>query len=120
MTSGSRRKSFRTSARTGWDARGRQLRTDRPLEVSREAAERAVGRQQLPLGAALDDPALFHNEDLVRAADRREPGRDDQRRAAVQEAVEGALDQNLGRPVDVRRRLVEYQDPRVREQRARD
>ena len=45
---------------------------------------------------------------------------DDQRRAAAQQPVERALDQQLGRAVDVRRRLVEDQDPRVGEERAGD
>ena len=46
--------------------------------------------------------------------------RDDDRRPPVQQPVERALDQHLGRPVDVRRRLVEDEDARVGEQRAGD
>ena len=38
----------------------------------------------------------------------------------LQEPVERLLDQHLGRAVDVRRRLVEDEDARVGEQRARD
>ena len=63
---------------------------------------------------------MLHDEDLVGAADRREAVGDDDRRAAAQQPVERVLDQDLGRPVDVRGRLVEDQDARVGEQRARD
>jgi hypothetical protein len=60
--------------------------------------------------AALRDAAVLHDEDLVRAADGRQAVGDDDRRAAAQQPVERALDQDLRRPVDVRRRLVEDQD----------
>jgi len=63
---------------------------------------------------------VLHHEDLVRAANRREAVRDDDRGPAAQEPVECALDQDLGGAVDVRRRLVEDQDPRVREERTGD
>ena len=63
---------------------------------------------------------MLHDEDLVGAADRREPVGDDDRRAAAQQPVERLLDQDLRRPVDVRGRLVEDQDARIGEQGARD
>src|SRR3954447_5550067 len=85
-----------------------------------ESAERPVGREQIGLPSSLDDAPVVDNHDLVGAADGREPVGDDQRGAAAQEPVERALDQQLGRPVDVRGRLVEDQDPRVGEQRPRD
>ena len=40
-------------------------------------------REQLVVRAALDDLAVLEHEDLVGAADRRQPVRDDERRAAV-------------------------------------
>ena len=75
---------------------------------------------QLGLGAALDDAAAVEHDDLVGPAHGREPVGDHDRRAPVQQAVERLLDQHLGRPVDVRGRLVEDQDARVGEQRAAD
>jgi len=63
---------------------------------------------------------VLQHEDLVGAADGRKAVRDDDRRAAVQQPVECTLDQDLGGAVDVRRRLVEDQDARVRKQRPRD
>src|SRR6266536_6241974 len=112
----------RRSAWTSWDSRtpGLDLGPDRAFEVARELTERAVGRQQLALGAALDDAPPLHDEDLVGAADSGEAVSDDQRRSATEEAVERTLDQDLRRPVDVRSRLVEDQDSRVCEQGARD
>ena len=116
-----------TTPRDGSTTRVRRLQglAARPArhglaEVAREAAERAVLGEQLALGAALDDLAVLDDEDLVGAADGREAVRDDDRRAAVQQPVERLLDQDLGRPVDVRRRLVEDEDARIGEQRARD
>jgi hypothetical protein len=85
-----------------------------------EAAERAVLVQQLVLGAALHDLTALDDDDLVRAADGREAVGDDDRRAAAQQPIERALDQYLGRPVDVRGRLIEDQDPRIGEEGTRD
>src|SRR4051794_21165976 len=41
----------------------------------------AVGGQQFGVRALLDDAALFHDEDQVGVADRRQPVRDDEARA---------------------------------------
>src|SRR5947207_10557401 len=92
-------------------AGGRELR--RGLERTRQALERAVGRGQLGGRAVLDDAAALDHENDVGAADSGEPVGDDDRAAPVQEPVEGALDHDLGGPVDVRRRLVEDQDARI-------
>src|SRR4051812_13773717 len=93
---------------------------ERTLELACEPTERAVGGEQLTLGAALHDAPALHDEDLVCTADRRQAVGDDQRRAATEKPVERALDQDLRRPVNVGGRLVEDQDPRVGEQRAGD
>ena len=65
----------------------------------------------------LDDLPVLEHDDQVGVADRREPVGDDERRAAVQQAAQRALDLPLGADVDRARRLVEDQDPRVGEQR---
>ena len=56
----------------------------------------------------------------VGVADRREAVGDDERGAAVEQAAQRALDAALGADVDRARRLVEDQDARVGEQRARE
>src|SRR5207248_3182017 len=63
---------------------------------------------------------VLEHDDRAGVANRREAVRDDERRAAVQEAAEGVLDLALGADVDRARRLVEDQDARVGEQRARE
>ena len=63
---------------------------------------------------------MLHHQDLVRAANGRQTVGDDDRRAAAQQPVESALDEDLRRPVDVRRRLVEDEDARIGEERPRD
>ena len=69
------------------------------------------------MGALLGDPAALHDDDLARAADRREAVGDDDRGAAGEQALEAFLDRLLGAHVDVRGRLVEDQDARLGEQR---
>ena len=48
-----------------------------------EPAVEAVVRQQLFVGAPLDDPPLVQHQDLVGVADRRQPMGDDQHRAVL-------------------------------------
>src|SRR4051812_14000415 len=43
----------------------------------------AIGCDQLAVRSALDDPPVLHHEDLVRALDRRQAMRDDERRAPL-------------------------------------
>ena len=69
---------------------------------------------------ALDDPAVVEHDDLVGVADRREPVRDRDRRAALGEPVERLLDGALGLRVEGARRLVEHEHGRVAQDRARD
>src|ERR1700675_4232029 len=76
--------------------------------------------EQLIVGALLDDAAVLEHDDRARVADRREAVGDDERGAAVQEAPQRMLDLPFGSDVDRGRRLVEDQDPRVGEERARE
>ena len=99
-------------------AQGRRGSTSQPSR--RRATCRARAREQLVVRALLDDLAVLEHDDQVGVADRREAVRDDERGPAVQEAAERALDLALGADVDRARRLVEDQDPRVGEQRARE
>ena len=55
----------------------------------------AVG-QQIGVCAAFEDAAGAHDDDFVGIGDRRQPVRDDQRRAALRDAGEGGLDLRLG------------------------
>ena len=70
--------------------------------------------------ALLDDPAVLEHDDLAGALDRGEPVGDDDRGAAGEQPPQAGLDPALGVDVDVRGRLVEHEDARVGDQRARE
>ena len=70
--------------------------------------------------AALDDAAVFHQQNQIRAADRRQPVRDHERRAAREQLRHRSLDQLLALRVEIARGLVENQDLRRGQDRARD
>ena len=70
--------------------------------------------------AALGDHALVEHQDLVGVDDGRQPVGDDQRRAPLRDALERGLDFALGEAVERRGRLVEHQDRRRFQNRARD
>jgi hypothetical protein len=72
------------------------------------------------VGAALDDAAGVHDQDLVGIHDRRQTVRDDQRRAAARRAVEAGLDGLFGLRVERRGRFVKDQEWRVLQQGAGD
>lgn len=80
----------------------------------------ATEAQQLCVRASLDDRALLEHDDLVGVDDGREAMRDDERRAALGDLVQGRLNAMLGLGVERRRGLVEHHDGRVLEDRARD
>ena len=84
------------------------------LAVQRRALE------QLVVGAARGDRAVLEHDDLVGERDRREAVGDHERRAARHHLAQRELDLLLGRGVDRRGGVVEDQDPRVGEDRARD
>ena len=76
--------------------------------------------EQLVVRAVGDELAVLEHHDLVGQRDRRQPVGDDERRAARHDLAQRVLDLLLGRRVDRRRRVVEDQDPRVGQERARD
>ena len=69
---------------------------------------------------ALDDAAVLHQQDQVRAADGGQPVRDHERRSPGEQRRHRRLDQLLALGVEVARRLVEDQDLRRRQDRPRD
>jgi len=79
-----------------------------------------AAREQVLVRAHLDNPPVVEDDDLIGIADGREPVGDCDRRAALGEALERGLDRSLGLRVERRRRLVEDEDGRVAENRARD
>ncbi len=72
------------------------------------------------VAAARDDAAVSHHDDAVGFQHGREPVRDDDRRAVLHEPLERLLHEQLVVRVERARRLVEQQDRRVLENRARD
>src|SRR5215210_1013707 len=76
--------------------------------------------QQLVVAATLDDAPAVQDDDLAGLADRRQPVGDDDRRATGEQAAQPLLDPALRVEVDIRRRLVEDEDPRVGDERARE
>src|SRR5581483_7800453 len=80
----------------------------------------AVQPQQFGVRAALDDLARFEHQDLIRAADRRQPMRDDERRPPGSQLAEAILDHLLALAVEARGGFVEDEDARVCENGARD
>ena len=76
--------------------------------------------EQLVVRAARRDPAAVEHDDLVGERDRREPVRDDDRRPAAHRLAQPEPDLRLGRRVDRRRGVVEDEDARVDDERARD
>lgn len=72
------------------------------------------------MSPAFDDAAVLEHHDQVGVADRAEPVRDGERRAAVGEAVEGHLEFPLGLGVEGAGGLVEDEDARIDQHRARD
>ena len=60
----------------------------RVLGLGGQGGVPAVAREQLRVGAALDDPAVVEDGDLVGVADGREPVRDGDRGAALRQGVE--------------------------------
>ena len=103
-------RSIGSRLRNTWS--GRPLCGD--LRVQRRA------RQQLVVRAVRDHLAVLEHDDLVGERDRREPVGDHERRAARHHLAQRLLDRLLGRRVDGGGGVVEDQDPRVGEQRARD
>src|SRR5439155_21352360 len=90
----------------------------RPVAVEVPVAPARL--DELGVGALLDDPAMLEHDDAARVANGRQAVRDDDRRAPGEQAAQALLDAALGVQVDVRRRLVEHEDPGIGDQRARE
>ena len=87
------------------------------VDVERERQQpmepaRRVGRERRPL-AVFDDASVIEHDDLVDVAQRRQPVRDHQRRAAAHERRDRCLQRGLGGRVDPGGRLVEHEQIRV-------
>src|SRR3954470_9388370 len=85
-----------------------------------EIGVHAFGLQELVVRAALDDAAGVDDEDQVGVADRAQAMGDDDAGAPGEQRAERALDDALGARVDVGGRLVEDEDARIGEHRARE
>ncbi len=86
------------------------------MQVGIEAAP----LQELLVGAAIDQPTCFDDQDLIRLPDRRQPMGDHERGAAPKQRRQCLLDESLGLGIQVRGRLVKDQDRGILEQRPRD
>src|SRR5579863_9721098 len=69
---------------------------------------------------ALDDSPRFNHQDLVGAADGRQPVGDDKRRAALHQVRQPFLDKRFGLGIEARGRFVQNQDARISEDGTRD
>src|SRR5262245_15866 len=74
-----------------------------------------AAREQLGVGALLDQPPTVEDQDRVGLQDRREAVGDHEAGPAGHDPLEGGLDQRLRLRVEVGGRLVEDQDARVLE-----
>ena len=72
----------------------KQVRFDAVL-LGVEVVVAAAGRVEFLVGPALDDAAGFDHQDLIGAADGREPVRDDERGAALHQVSEAFIQQGL-------------------------
>src|SRR5579859_2950064 len=84
------------------------------------AAVGVAALQQFVVAALVDQFAAFQDEDGIGAANLRQAMGNQQRGAALQDAVYGLLDFVLGGAVDGAGRVVEHQDARVGQQGAGD
>ena len=69
--------------------------------------------EQLRVRALLTQFTVMQNHDVIRILNGRKPVRDDDRRAAVHQRVEGLLDVCFERGIDRAGRLVEDQHERI-------
>ena len=81
---------------------------------------KSAGSQKPGVGSALGNAPLIQHDDLVGADDGGEPMRDHQRGAVARDALERFLDLMLGVAVERGRRLIEHEDRRRLQDRARD
>ena len=79
-----------------------------------------VGAHEFGMRALRDDAAVVHDDDAVGLQHRREPMRDDDRRAPLHQAIERGLHQSLALGIERAGRFVEQQDRRIAQDGARD
>src|SRR3954462_2639927 len=114
-----------TCSRWGYEDRsGRRAHRDddRPHVALLQAEERSIAAaaaQQIVVPAALDDLAGLDHQDGVGVHDRVEAVGDDEGRAVLAEVLDRLLDLALGFGIERRGGLVEQDDRRVADQRAR-
>src|ERR1700730_9009083 len=80
----------------------------------------AAARDQLRTTALLDDMAMFEHDDLIDMVNRGEPMRRDQRRTPTHQFLDRFHDRGFCRRIECRGRLIEKQDRRILQKRARD
>src|SRR5687768_15269249 len=76
--------------------------------------------EQRTMGSVLDDSAPIEHQNLVGMRDGGQSVSDHEHRSPLEQPVDGSLHQTLGLRVERGRRLVEYQNRRIDEQRTRD
>ena len=72
------------------------------------------------MGALVDDPALIHHQDAVAGQHRGEAMRDHERGAVAHQFFQRGLHQRFAFGIQRRGRLIEQQQRRVAQDRARD
>ena len=80
----------------------------------------AAAREKLLVPSGLDYLPVAQDKYKVGVHDGGKPVRDDEAGAAAHELIHRLLDKDLGARIDIRGRLVEYQQAAIRQQRAGD
>src|SRR5689334_13129492 len=70
--------------------------------------------------ATLDDLTPFKHKNLIRAPNRREPVRDDKRRAPSSQRTQPILNHRFTLTIKTRSRFIQNQQPRISQNRPRD
>src|ERR1700691_3575464 len=107
---------------TGRRTPGR-LKRRRRLLLERQPVERSVTAtlaQELVVAAGFDDQSVLDDENAIGVHDGGEPVRDDERRAVLAQLGDRLLHVVFGLRIERRGRLIEQDDRRVLDQRARD
>src|SRR5688572_8203835 len=80
----------------------------------------AAEANQLGMRSAFDDLAVLEDENLIGAANRRQPMRDHKCGTPLPERPEPVLNERLALAVEARCRLIEQENPRIGQDRARN
>ena len=110
---GARRRARAVDGDQVFRARRRHLRVHEP-------PVRTASRHQLSVRPRLGEPAAVEHHDPVGADHAREAMGEDQRGAAFHQPIERLLDERLALGVHRGERLVEHEDRRIAQERARD